>query len=542
MIDLTFKDWQDKIKGDLGKTEWVTVFSSEGNLSDADQSITFSALIPLTLEQKVLNNYQWDLSIDSGRPSLGSHFENGKEIIEYKKSWTDGIEPLVHHRHFPNKDDYTEITEEFRLYFDLYEDRSDKNVIKYLLLHDDGDEECIAEVTTNFVKIKLKYLKQYLAVKKMLCSLYFNFMRFSIKSFEELNLQEHDKVYRDENYIYSLLIRTCPTGKNKIQSWLMGKKIIYPLKNYPTSIWGDKDERKYEEFIIDIDENGNEKLYTCDEENLADFYGKNKGLPFFLTPVFFKKEVLQKYYNNPQKYEVVDGSVICKSFWSLPIDNNHPEHVMVFLGDLGKLSNKEQLHWKHYNIYSKGMSKTSFERSIEGKFSDPESPDLYFKYRFGEFQNTWYSQFGWYFFKPLFEKDQHHYHSLHIPATNEQKEFDEQVLSIVKIFIDSLNEEELEKGLTIEKENPKGIDKLEAFLNSKGCLQPKMIEFFRYLQKLRSSSIAHRKSSDKKSAYHKAKDYFKIDVKEPKYVFEDILIKCIWTINFLTKQFLNKEI
>ncbi len=238
---------------------------------------------------------------------------------------------------------------------------------------------------------------------------------------------------------------------------------------------------------------------------------------------------------------MIDGGVNCKGFWSLPVDNNHPEYVMVFMGDLSKLSNNEQLHWKHHNIFAKSISRTAYERSIEGKFSDPEAPDLYFKYRFEEFHHQWFSKFKWYLFKPLTEKDQHHYNSLHIPATNEQKEFDEQVLSIVKIFIDSLNEEELEKGPTTEKNDPKGIDKLEAFLFSKGCLEPKMIEFLRNLQKLRSTSVAHRKSSSKKSDYQKVKAYFKIDEKELKDVFTDILVKCIWSINHLAKYILDQK-
>ncbi len=236
MLDLTFKDWQNKINSNLGKTEWITVFSSEGEITDDERSTLYSALIPLALEQKILNDYQWELSIGSGRPGLSSHFEGGKEIIEYVKSFNDGIEPLVHRRHFPNKEGYTEITEEFRLYFDLFEDRADKNVIKYLFFNDEGEEECIAEITAKFVKIKLKYLKEYLAVKKMLCALYFDCMRFSPQSFAELDLQEHDKVYKGEGSIYSLLIRTISVGKYQIQSWLMGKKIIYPLKNFPKSI------------------------------------------------------------------------------------------------------------------------------------------------------------------------------------------------------------------------------------------------------------------------------------------------------------------
>ena len=104
-------------------------------------------------------------------------------------------------------------------------------------------------------------------------------------------------------------------------------------------------------------------------------------------------------------------------------------------------------------------------------------------------------------------------------------------------MIDSLNEKELEKGLTIDKENPRGIDKFEAFSIAKGVSAPKMIEFFRNLQALRSASVAHRKGDN----YQKVKKFFGIDDKESWVVFEDILIKCIWTLNTLGNRFLSKE-
>ena len=53
-----------------------------------------------------------------------------------------------------------------------------------------------------------------------------------------------------------------------------------------------------------------------------------------------------------------------------------------------------------------------------------------------------------------------------MPLTNDQKEFDEQVLALVKILIDSLNEEQLSLGIIIDKREPRGLDKLEAFLFS----------------------------------------------------------------------------
>jgi len=49
-------------------------------------------------------------------------------------------------------------------------------------------------------------------------------------------------------------------------------------------------------------------------------------------------------------------------------------------------------------------------------------------------------------FKPLAEEDGHYFKTLRVPLTKEQKEFDEQVLALTKIFIDSLNEKNWKKA------------------------------------------------------------------------------------------------
>ena len=55
-----------------------------------------------------------------------------------------------------------------------------------------------------------------------------------------------------------------------------------------------------------------------------------------LTPVFFRRAVLAKYLAEPERYEVGDGDLQCSGFWSLRMDNDHPQHVMAWLKDLGQ--------------------------------------------------------------------------------------------------------------------------------------------------------------------------------------------------------------
>jgi hypothetical protein len=302
--------------------------------------------------------------------------------------------------------------------------------------------------------------------------------------------------------------------------------------SFKPNIFG-RQKKQYIDFIIGADDNGKEILFTCNEAELSNYFGANPGAPHYLTPVCFRKEVLNKYYSQPEKYTVSDGYLSCGALWSLYIDNNHPEAVMVFLGDLGRLSHTEQMYWRGFNLPSGSMSRVAFKRSILGQFADPQTADLYFKQRFSIFNEYWKKKFGWELFRPLTGKDEYAFKILRVPLTNDQREFDEQIATLTKVFIDSLNEKELAKGI-MNKENAKGLDKFETWLQSQHFRSDPMMQFLRKLQALRSASTALRKGDN----YEKLKPFFGMDKNELTDVLEDILIKCAWTLRTLEKYFL----
>lgn len=531
--DLKFTDFIKNIEGDLGKTEWITVFEFFDSKSDIDRGTYFSALISNTKVRDVLERYDWELRIGGGHPGFVTHYANGKPVTEYYRFSDEGIESLVYWRSFSGKKEiHLEISEEFRLYFNLFEKIIDIDKKVFTYTNDDGDEDEVARISKNKVEIKLKFIKEFLSAKQMHLAIYFEAMRFQDKTLEELGQQKISDIKKGDNYTFSLCVRNLDLSDKKSQGWVLGKKLIAGLKDFNPSIWEQKADEKFEEFIIGVDENGKEVTCSCNTD-----YQSNPG---FLTPVFFKREVLKKYYDGPDKYSVEDGYIKLEGFWGLSAMNNAREHVVIWLGDLKALPHKEQTHWKAFNLTpsTRKISHVDFTRNIEGNFADPEHPELYFKYKFGLFQKAWNKKFGWNLFKPLSIGDTHHMKSLHIPTTDGQKEFDDQVASITKIMVDSLNEEELEKGLKISKEDPRGIDKLEVFSVAHGLSTPKMIEFFKKLQKLRSTSVAHRKGDN----YENVKGFFSIGTKELPVVFEDIIIKCVWILNTLENHFLTKNI
>lgn len=295
---------------------------------------------------------------------------------------------------------------------------------------------------------------------------------------------------------------------------------------------------KFEKFTF-IDSPGNKKTYTCDEAKLGNLFGKNSNAPNFLTKVFFKKQVLDKYYSKPSKYSINDGYLFYVkengiNEWGMPIDNNAVDCIMVYLGDLGKLPNEEQQHWKIYNIEKGNRSFVSFKRDFQAKFCSPTEPALFFKERFGLFNGKWKGKFNWNLFKPLNKEDEHHLKTLKIPD-NEQKEFDEVILSLNKIIVDSLNVSEMKKNLDFEEED-KSISILKKYLNQKHNLNPsKMFGFLKNLQSLRSKGSAHRKGSDYPKIYEK------FDKGNFSKTFRDILIKSIWMLNTIENKILNEN-
>ncbi|WP_019215744.1 hypothetical protein [Legionella tunisiensis] len=109
---------------------------------------------------------------------------------------------------------------------------------------------------------------------------------------------------------------------------------------------------------------------------MLDSYFTNTGKPFETSPAFFKPEVLSKYKNNPDKYEVTERGISCLGVWTLsPYSINEEGQVHTYIYYLGQLPHKEQLHWKQYNEEPKaGISKIAYNTDFLGQFDEAECP------------------------------------------------------------------------------------------------------------------------------------------------------------------------
>jgi hypothetical protein len=96
----------------------------------------------------------------------------------------------------------------------------------------------------------------------------------------------------------------------------------------------------------------------------------------------------------------------------------------------------------------------------------------------------------------LHEDDRHVLSKLHTPVGDSLAEFDEQVLYLAKLLVDSLNEQALTAGMDKGPKDEKGLAKLERFLENQGVAEARtLLKPLAEVQGLRSKSAAHRKGS-----------------------------------------------
>ena len=419
--------------------ELVTVFE----LGDPPNNITiYSGLIPNSAVTEALSNDQWEMQLGWGRP----YFEHdGKVVTRYQRiSDHDGVEPLVHYREFHTSwKSMPELTEEFRLIHNLFQNDTGE-----LWMVDHNSEEVIVgRVLEKKVEVRQDLIRQYLAVRGMHLAIYYASHQRSDLTIAELGIaEEHREVQQDHVSCSHLVVEDgwdAATFSRRV-----GKILIppYPQTHDSVRYFYDGPPKSYEDFIIGINDEGQEVRHTCNKDRLDNFFGANPGAPQYLTPVWFKATVLDRYYNEPSRFSVVDGYIGCQGLWGHRIDNHNTEGIVCALGDLGDLPPQEQAHWKAHNIPPKGgYSETIKQRWFDAEFAASDRIEDDFKTAYSQLADISKRVLGWYFLKPLHEDEQHLLSSIRTSTKNEQKEFDEIIGVVVKTVVDSIDVKNVRK-------------------------------------------------------------------------------------------------
>lgn len=95
-----------------------------------------------------------------------------------------------------------------------------------------------------------------------------------------------------------------------------------------------------------------------------------------ISPAFFRSEVLSKYKQYPDKYEVTGSMITCRGLWSLRSYHvNEAGQVFAYLKDLWNLPKSEQTYWQSFNERPKsGISKTALQQDFLVEWSTDPDP------------------------------------------------------------------------------------------------------------------------------------------------------------------------
>lgn len=548
---LQFKDWFDKKENQ--SNDWTIIARSTEERTES--LFTVSCLIESNADnlKTFLSNSEWFININFGIPQKYRVPYEGERYDDGLVAEKDGViySPFTFYREYSNYiPSHFQVIEHILLYYNCF--WVEKNN-EYQSINEDGEVKTIIrrikDSNQEIFMIDTFTLRDYLAVKgAYLARFHDHKRRSSIDISTYLSEETETRICQSDNYYFSLDLRTdIQYNDIKSTSRLLGKDVIKPYKSpKPNELFRKKTNSEYLDFIITRDEEGEEICSTCNPDILSNNF-EDRGTPHFLTPVYFKKELLQKYYSEPTRYETSDFSVSCLCLWSIHIDITKENLIQVYLGDIGqRLPYKEQLHWKQFNVVPKGtISEYRFKNDFLVQSSSPEisdAPIAYFKEAFEKLQDTIKLHYDDSIFLELSPNDRHLYTTIHIPLTEEWKEFDEQILCLAKITIDSINCNLLER-ITNKKigdldTNGKKIKGGLALLNeyiltivSDNSYADFLITPFNTIQAIRSSSVAHRKGKE----FEKSLSKYKLEKLNNVEKFKKVVIDVVKSMEGITR-------
>ena len=478
-----------------GDGPWTIVYD-DWRFDNNDNGGRYMAFAQPRMRDKVLSHAGWDSTKGDGHPGFRASPDNTEY---YRSSHAPEFEPLVIcHYFYGVVPDVLHISEEFRLLMNLWQDPKSGD---YFEIKDDGSKDPAIRFQDKRIEVRTPLLKRYMAARQLDTVLFID-TRVSVEYAGDVadfsDLKFEGRIGNELMYLSRSFGRS-PLSDARVGSLVFAKRILPAPPQETCGIWpwDEDDAADYPEFIIGEDEYGKPVKYTCDPDRLANYFGKNPDAPHYLTPVFFKPEVLQKYYDDSNLYTVSDGHLSCASMWGVKIDNGNPNCVVVFLGDIGRdIPASHRTHWLSYNVSpTQRMSDVGVRRAFFGQFADSENPEHRFKLAYDQLQSSWEEHWGWRLHRKAEGQDAGVLQRLRIPVNDTDAELRAQLINLALVLVDYLNEKQVASYLSDTK-GDKGIAKLKKFLEAQSYQHTERdVRLLQRIQRMRSRIAAHSSGS-----------------------------------------------
>jgi hypothetical protein len=222
------------------------------------------------------------------------------------------------------------------------------------------------------VEIRTDYLQEYLAARSMILIRQHDHRRFWHAKIEALESHYDSKLVKEKWGIYRINYNTEGIFGDKCFSRICAKDFIPPANATGLIGYYTRDNivrDNLPEFIIARRPTGELIKNKPNEDDI-------------LHPVYFKPEVLMKFYGEPSIYEVRFisdglGTISRSGLWSLTFGRNEENLIIIWLGDLVKqgLAIDEIRHWHSHNVVPMGEVATDFWES-QMECNPPSVPSM----------------------------------------------------------------------------------------------------------------------------------------------------------------------
>ncbi|MDD4370151.1 MAG: hypothetical protein PHD56_03590 [Anaerostipes sp.] len=437
MYDIEFNDYIEKYKN-INSEEWIILYDKNEKKNLENDIFTFCALINVEdlKKNEYMKKYDWGFSTDSfGRAGFGTYSwgDGSGELFYFDGRTHDDFEYLIALRSFEKYEELVEINHKLIWYGNLVKQNEG-----YV---DPITDELLIKVCPTHIEVRRKYLKDFLCAEKKVCVIVFDHRRY-FKSTDKVN--ERYREYQGENY-YIAFSSSDARGVDREYTGcasIIGKVIIMPLKkpHHADYKYFTEDEQ-FETFIIDYDEDEEENVeFTCNEKDLANYFGANPEAPHFLTPVYFDIKVLDKYKNDPRNYKISDSNITFLDIWTIPFNINKERKVSVWLGDLGRIPYEEQKYWRQFNIEPTGQMENKFvQRQKYGIWTDASRVESKLLSSISRFNSMITELYEDVIFKLLSDADKEIYNTFMLPTNYSIPEYQSFLIQLSKLTAESIN-------------------------------------------------------------------------------------------------------
>ncbi|MGW6332205.1 hypothetical protein [Nocardia rhamnosiphila] len=219
------------------------------------------------------------------------------------------------------------------------------------------------------VEVRALEFRQYLAAVDKCAIMQVDVVRYS----DESGFERVDDIFR-EPWAHLTFVAEENHLVRPSMSRVVGQYILLGQRGprVPRFEEGDGDDVEYPQFIYGLDPDTHVPLkHTCDPDELGTYFDNDGSRLHYLTPVHFKREVLEPYAAQPTNYRITATHLSCLNLWGIDIGFNSVGLVQAYLGDLGRnLPPAEWGRWLAHNVLPEGsMDAGRFRRDFLGQWA-----------------------------------------------------------------------------------------------------------------------------------------------------------------------------